>query len=86
MLKLKRRFIRDRNVTSAFFAKTEAKKKILRDVSVSRMCCVCVCARVRVCVRVVVVCVCVVRALKSGVWHVPILHVLDPALLYDTLF
>eukprot|EP00731_Ephydatia_muelleri_P036866 Em0341g3a len=31
MLKLKRRFVRDRNITSAFFAKTEAKKKILRE-------------------------------------------------------
>ena len=36
MLKLKRRFVRDRNITSAFFAKTEAKKKIMREVSVPR--------------------------------------------------
>ena len=33
MLKLKKRFIRDRSITSAFFAKAEAKKKIVREVS-----------------------------------------------------
>lgn len=32
ILKLKRRFMRDKKVASAFIAKTEAKRKVLREV------------------------------------------------------
>ena len=33
IMKLKRRFLKDRKITSAFFAKTESRKKIMREVS-----------------------------------------------------
>ncbi len=32
VLKLKRRFLRDRKITSAFFAKTGYRKKLVREV------------------------------------------------------
>ena len=32
IMKLKRRFLKDRKITSAFFAKTESRKKIMREV------------------------------------------------------
>ena len=33
IMKLKRRFLKDRKITSAFFAKTGSRKKIMREVS-----------------------------------------------------
>ena len=34
IMKLKRRFLKDRKVTSAFFAKSQSRQKIMREVHV----------------------------------------------------
>ena len=37
IMKLKRRFLKDRKMTSAFFAKTQTRQKIMREVNKCRL-------------------------------------------------